>query len=261
MDDEFMDQEEREIYEYQRLLEKREELDINYLAKHPEIKPHHLTIAFNWIYSINQEFGFSVDTTFLTFSIVQRFLNKTENIPPSRLKNIVLLSSFIASKYKERHLVSIKEYIDISDQESRSLEILNIENEILKVLDWNISSPTIYDFLSYYMGDLELGQNKRTLVIFIALISATDSDVNVYSPSIIASSVILVLLRLFGDKWDKTIERLTGYKEEEVKQCAKNVIISIKKERVRNEKGLSKEITEDYANKQAIIALFKRISK
>lgn len=231
------------------------------MNKHPEIKPHHLTITFNWIYSINQEFGFSVDTTFLTFSIVQRFLNKTENIPSSKLKNIVLLSSFIASKYKERYLVSIKEYIDISDQESRSLEILNIENDILDSLNWNISSPTIYDFLSYYMGDLELGQNKRTLVEFISLISATDNDVNIYPPSIIASSVILVLLRLFGDKWDEIIERLTGYKEEQVKLCAKNVIFSIKKEKIRNERGLSKEIVKNYINKKAIIALFKRLEK
>ena len=63
---------------------------------------------------------------------------------------------FIASKYEEIYPPELKDFIFVTDDAYTKLQMLSMEKVILKSLSFNISPPTIFYFLKYFLTKLSL---------------------------------------------------------------------------------------------------------
>ena len=63
---------------------------------------------------------------------------------------------FIASKYEEIYPPELKDFIFVTDDAYTKLQMLSMEKVILKSLSFNVSSPTIFYFLKYFLTKLSL---------------------------------------------------------------------------------------------------------
>ena len=72
----------------------------------------------------------------------------------------------IACKYEEINSPEVKDFVCITDKGYQKEEILAMEVEILKILDFNITMPSSRRFLQYYSK--LIGYDKGTEFYLVA---------------------------------------------------------------------------------------------
>ena len=96
----------------------------------------------------------------------------------------------IASKYEEIYAPEVKDFVYITDKAYTKEEILKMEQAILTVLEFNITSPSAYRFLERYnkvvSGDI-IQFNLSRYLIELPLI---EYRMLKYTPSNIAASAV-----------------------------------------------------------------------
>jgi len=102
----------------------------------------------------------------------------------------------IASKYEEIYAPEVRDFVYITDKAYSKEEILKMEQNILAVLDFNITAPSAYRFLERFTkvvsGDALLFNLSRYL-IELPLI---EYRMLRYSPSNIAASAVFLALKI-----------------------------------------------------------------
>ena len=120
------------------------------------------------------EFKLLTDTLFLAVSLVDRFLAKVTNVPKRKLQLIGVTAIFLACKYEETMMPTLDYFVSVAADEYTAEEILDMENEMLKVLEWNMSVTTAVYFLRRCSKGLLIDKSEReeckgALYLFIYL--------------------------------------------------------------------------------------------
>ena len=89
---------------------------------------------------------FVPETLYLCILIIDRYCSVTK-VARSKLQLIGITALFLACKYVEIHPLEVRVCVYITDSAYDRQEILDMEQLLLRVLDWKISLPTVYHFL------------------------------------------------------------------------------------------------------------------
>lgn len=107
-------------------------------------------ILVDWLVSIHMKFRLVPECLYLAVNIVDRYLAKVP-IEKDTLQLVGMTSLFIAAKYEEIYPPEVKDFVYISDRSYTKQEVLDLELEILDLLEYNVSVPTGYPFLSRFL--------------------------------------------------------------------------------------------------------------
>ena len=102
--------------------------------------------VIHWIISVSERFELLPETLYLTINIFDRYLEKKTLLK----KNLQLIAStclLIASKYEEIYAPEIRDLVYISKGLFNKDNIINIEYDILKCLNFNLLTVSPYIFL------------------------------------------------------------------------------------------------------------------
>ena len=156
-------------------------------------------ILVDWIIEVHFNYNFKEETLYQTIWIIDTYLSY-ENCPRTQLQLLGVTSLLIACKYNEVIYPKLIEFINITDKAYEIKDILNMEQKILKKLDFNILVPTslqFYDILSkiynfdnkqYYFGKYFMDS------------CLIDYDMIFFSSSIIALSCAYIVTKFFNIK-------------------------------------------------------------
>lgn len=182
---------------YLQKLEKEPELrpEPDYMDLQRDIDSQKRTILINWLVEVADEFGLQTETLFMSTSIIDRFLSKM-TIPTDKLQLLGVSAMFTASKYEEIYPPTLNQFIDITAEACTGQEIIQMEQEILKTLDFQLSLPTISYFLKHLFAFNKFPKNVYHLADYLCYLSLLeDKPFLHYYPSEIALAAVILAAR------------------------------------------------------------------
>ena len=209
-------------------------IDPNYLKNNQKFINHKMrAILIDWLVDVHKKYKLKPETLYLTTNIIDRYLSKRENIETKNLQLLGVVSLLISSKYEDIHPPPVKELALITDGAYVVNQLISMENEILSCLNFDLFYPTQWHFLECYKKKLNMNEITFYFAWYLMEISLLNINIINYRGSIIASSAVMISLKLFKKFNEKEFENITGYKQKNLENCEKE-IKSISKEKNKN---------------------------
>lgn len=134
-------------------------------------------------------------------------------------------SLLIASKYEEIYPPELRDLVYICDRAYTRKEIIEMEEQILKTLEYNITIPSAHAFLVRFLKAAHA--DKRIVQLSCYILDGTLQSYNLlhYLPSQLAAAAVFIARRTVGrNSWSPTLLRYAIYREEEIVPVARAVM-------------------------------------
>ncbi|CAN1250024.1 CYCB1-4, partial [Linum perenne] len=217
-----------DLYNYYKLAEV-DSIVHDYMDSQPDVTAKMRSILLDWLVEVHRKFELMPETLYLTLNIVDRFM-AVKNVTRRELQLVGISAMLIACKYEEIWAPQVNDFVCISDKAYTGEQILLMEKSILQRLEWYLTVPTPYVFLVRYV---KASVPHDTMVLpvenmsfFLAELGLVQYSVAVsYSPSLIAASAVFAARCTLNKTpfWDETLKHHTGYKEDQLLECAKQL--------------------------------------
>jgi cyclin B len=152
-------------------------------------------------------------TLFLVAAIIDKYLS----IKPVRKEDLQLVGAaalFLAAKYEETYQVpEAAELVAISAKVFTKSDILRMEAEIVRTLDFNLVFNTAYNFLEPFCCLLEYEPKRFFLAQYILELALLDARFLRYRPSLQAAATIYLINKIKRSEavWPDIIVAASGY--------------------------------------------------
>ena len=188
-------------------------------------------IVIDWLVHIHYKFKLKEETLYLTINIMDRF-TKTTSFNLNDYQLISICSLLIASKFEDIYPPEISDLIYASKNTYSKEQIIKTEYEILKKLNFNLLYNSSYKFLSYYYLTSQINNIKVLhLAQYILELSLLNLSSLKFKQSLRAASVFYMAIKILKENnWNYNLQFHTGYKENELKNCVKDIIIFLQLE-------------------------------
>ena len=244
----------QDIFRYLRKKEVVDQPSSTYMLRHFEITEGNRTVLVNWMVEVHLDIKTLAESLFLSVSILDRYLQKTPNLPRSRMQLAGITSIFIAGKYEETLTPTLDEYVYFTDNVYTAEQILEMENEMLEKLEWNLSVPIPPHFLRRYSKAAKSDSRLHTLSKYLLELTLPEYGMLAFLPSQIAAAAVFIARKMSGHApyWTPTLAYYTGYTEEDLRPCAKCLIFVLKKEAERYSRndGEVSPVTKKYSEQR-----------
>ncbi|TKY75009.1 putative cyclin-A3-1 [Spatholobus suberectus] len=222
-----------DIHEYLRAMEKQRKRRpmIDYMEKiQKEVTATMRGILVDWLVEVAEEYRLLSDTLHLCISYIDRFLS-VNPMSKSRLQLLGVSSMLIASKYEEIDPPRVDAFCNITDDTYHKAEVVKMEADILKSLNFEMGNPTVNTFLRRFADAASENQKTPNLQIeflgsYLAELSLLDYDCLKFLPSIVAASVIFLARFIIWPEVHPWVNifyfflcECSGYKPVELKEC------------------------------------------
>ncbi|RID51676.1 hypothetical protein BRARA_H02323 [Brassica rapa] len=214
-----------DIYDF---FKKSEELSCvppNYMDNQQDLNERMRGILIDWLIEVHYKFELMEETLYLTVSVIDRFL-AVHQIVRKKLQLVGVTALLLACKYEEVSVPVVDDLILISDKAYNRREVLDMEKLMANTLQFNFSLPTPYVFMRRFLKAAQSDKKLEVLSFFIIELCLVEYEMLEYTPSKLAASAIYTArCTLNGfEEWSKTCEFHTGYKEEELLECARKMV-------------------------------------
>ncbi|XP_076294867.1 G2/mitotic-specific cyclin-B-like isoform X2 [Lasioglossum baleicum] len=241
-----------DIYKYLRTLESKYHVKQAYLTGQ-EITPKMRSVLVDWLVEVHQQFRLLQETLYLTVAIIDRFLQVFHSIEKKRLQLVGVSAMFIASKYEEMYSPDISDFVYITDNAYSKKEILQMEQLIMKTLDYSLGRPLPLHFLRRYSKAGKALPVHHTMAKYFLEQCLVNYEMCHYSPSLLAAAAIYLALVVIGNNdedndnvWTNTLAHYSTYTKDDVLPVVRktaSIIINSDKSKyqaVRKKYALSK---------------------
>ena len=170
----------------------------NYMEKiQKDITERMRLILLDWLIEVHLKFKLLPETLFITINIIDRYLS-IRDINRKYLQLLGVSSMFIACKYEEIYSPEIKDFIYMTDNAYDKNQMINMENDILKVLDFNICVPSYFRFLEIYKFYLKFDDKFFFLCNYLIEVALIEYNLIKFQPSLITTSAIFIALKIYN---------------------------------------------------------------
>ncbi|KAF5178905.1 Cyclin [Thalictrum thalictroides] len=183
-------------------------------------------ILVDWLVEVSEEYKLASDTLYLTVHLIDRFLSQNY-IERQRLQLLGITCMLIASKYEELFAPHVEEFCFITDNTYTRDEVLKMESQVLNILNFHLSAPTVRNFLRRYLQAAHASSmpeapnlKLKFLACYLAELTLLDYGFLKFLPSLIAASAVFLAtwtLDQSGNPWNATLEYYTCYKASDLK--------------------------------------------
>ncbi|KAF3327226.1 cyclin-A3-1-like protein [Carex littledalei] len=218
-----------DIYQYLRSMEvepKRRPLH-NYMeTTQVDLTADMRGVLIDWLVDVAEDYKLVSDTLYLTVSYVDRFLSYNA-IKRDKLQLLGASSMLIASKYEDIIPPHVNDFCFVTANTYNKQEIVEMESDVLAFLKFEMGNPTVRTFLRRFIKDgQEYGKYSNLelefLAHYLAELSLIDYGCIKFLPSVVAASAVFLArftLQPTNYPWSTKLERSTGYKVSELKEC------------------------------------------
>ncbi|XP_076145753.1 G2/mitotic-specific cyclin-B3 isoform X1 [Alosa pseudoharengus] len=205
----------KEIFDY---LKKREEKFVldDYLPVQPSITENIRAILVDWMVEVQENFELNHETLYLAVKLTDHYLAAA---PCTRdlLQLIGSTAMLIAAKFEERCPPCVDDFLYICDDAYKRPQLIAMEANILKALDFDINIPISYRFLRRFAKCVGANMETLTLARFVCELSLQEMSFVSVRGSILACACLLIALvtkDICG--WSPILVFHSGYSVEEV---------------------------------------------
>lgn len=217
------------MFEYFRLKEKLTSVRPDYMENQGQIDERMREILINWLVEVHKKFKYVPETLYLCVNLIDRVL-KNKEVKRRNFQLLGVTCLFIASKYEEICHQGVDELAYICNSAYTEKEILDMENHILKALNYQITVPSANSFLARFLEAARADEEIVQLSCHVLHETLRSYALLRYLPSELAAASIYLARGRVGKKpWDPTLENYAKYCEGDVLIIATAVVFEIKK--------------------------------
>jgi len=211
---------------YNHFRDKEEQTSVRpvYMENQKHINERMRAILVDWLIEVHLKFKLVPDTLYLTINLIDRYLERMEVSRP-KLQLVGVTCLLIASKYEEIFAPEVRDLVYICDRAYTRQDIIEMEEKILKTLEYQITVPSAHMFLVRF---LKAGHaDKKIVQLSCYLLDGTLQSYNLlqYLPSQLAAAAVFIARRTCGrNAWSPTLLRYAEYCEEEIIPVARDLL-------------------------------------
>ena len=218
----------------------------NYMKYQSDINEKMREILFDWLIEVHKKYKLSDNTLYITGNLIDRFTERKPELKRTKYQLLGVSALFIAGKYNDIYPPESKDYSYITDDAYTKKEVVEMEMEILKELNYTITFPTQYNFLEIYRKLLNMDDKTYHLSFYFIDICFINYNMIKYKPSFLAAASCLLSFRLLKiyDNWEE-FENITGYNINELYDCMVEITELIEKQKYTKLKGVYKKFSTE----------------
>ena len=204
---------------------------IGYMDMQNDINEQMRAILIDWLIEVHYRFRLKSETLFQTVWIIDAYLSILPIIR-AKLQLLGIASLLISCKSQEIYYPQLNELIDITDGAYIKDELVEMETHVLKVLSFNIISPTPNDFYNIIAKAFNFDKNQYFLGKYFMESSLIDYKMIKYSSSVIGVSCAYIVMKFFGINNYKCLYSNDVIKEncpqKTIKDCAREICFLVR---------------------------------
>ncbi|KAK9880467.1 hypothetical protein WA026_011712 [Henosepilachna vigintioctopunctata] len=206
-----------DIFCYLRELEKKYNVQTNYLKNHRTTSPMRAVLV-NWMADLQMSFKFCLETLHLSVSITDRYLQMDKTVGREALQLVGVTALMVAAKYEEVYTPVISDYEYVCDEAFSNQQILDMERKMLCKLDFFVNRPTSILFLRRYSKIAKVSSLQHNLGKYLLELALLDYSLSQVFPSHQAAAACCLSIAILNDEmdlskvWSPTLVHYTKYK-------------------------------------------------
>jgi cyclin B len=169
--------------------------------------------------SLHRSLCICPETLHLAFNIVDRFISIV-SVPKTRLQLLGATAIFVAGKYEEIEHPHVESLVDKLEGVCTRQDVLDMESTVLFTLDFRISNPTSYPFLSRFLFIVRTRQATELAANYYLERSALDYALLACRPSLVAAAAVCLAINHPSlrrmDKLDRSLPGVVSSKSSRV---------------------------------------------
>lgn len=213
-------------------------IDANYIDTHKgELTPKMRRVLVEWLIDSHYKYRMNAEVLHLSVNIVDRYLSSdsANDFHREDLQLLGVAALLIASKFEEIYPPSVHRLIYICEDAVSLNEVLEMEGNILKTLDFKLIGPSSNRFFNRFAEICDFDEKMKVLGRFLMDLMLMEYTALNYKASEIAASAAFVSMKImkFGNE-EKLVKERIGYDFKEIKSCSNLMFIMFAK-MLRNE--------------------------
>ena len=193
-----------------------------YMKNQNDINEKMRAILIDWLVEVHLKFKLVPETLFLTVNLIDRYLDK-KVIMRNRLQLVGVTAMLIACKYEEIYAPEVRDFVYITDKAYTKEEIFQMENDMLSILEYNITVPSSFRYMEVFNRYLKLEENAIMFCRYLLELFLIEYKMIKYNPSLLAAATLYITLKITKKSEAEKVTQLTGYTDEILKECAKDI--------------------------------------
>ena len=206
----------------------RFKINPNYFKLQTEINSKMRIILIDWLFEVNNKLKFREETFYTTIYIIDAYLSK-KFIQRKKFQLLGVTALYIATKLNEIFSGSVKDYVFMTDRAYNEIDIISMESDICKTLNFNFLVPHCLSFFQIFSKKIGLDKDSEEYQfgIFIIQNFLMNSKSFNYNYSIISIASCNLIVKLFEK--DKNINFDLFYRDSLsfIEDCSKNICDAI----------------------------------
>ncbi|KAL4443504.1 hypothetical protein ABPG75_011241 [Micractinium tetrahymenae] len=215
-----------DIFSYYKRVEPQLRVAPDYMSRQTDINDKMRAILIDWLVDVHLKFKLMPETLYLTVNLIDRFL-EAKQVTRKHLQLVGVTAMLVASKYEEIWAPEVRDFVYISDRAYTRDQILNMEKIMLNCLRFNLTVPSIYNFLGRNFKAAGVTNNKEVtlLATYLVELSLVDYGSLKFPYSQIAAAATYVSQLTVGmpDPYSHTLQRHSGYTLPAIMDCAQHL--------------------------------------
>ncbi|TRY90938.1 hypothetical protein DNTS_022177 [Danionella cerebrum] len=196
----------------------------SYMKKQPDITSSMRVILVDWLVEVSEEYKLCSETLYLAVNYLDRFLS-CMSVLRGKLQLVGTAAILLASKYEEVYPPELDEFIYITDDTYSKKQLLRMEQHLLRVLAFDMTAPTIQQFLLQYTSKEQVCTRTVNLALYLSELSLLEVDPFAqFLPSKTAAAAFcLANYTLNKSLWPESLYVFTGYSLAVLGPCMKEL--------------------------------------
>ncbi|XP_033249631.1 G2/mitotic-specific cyclin-B3-like [Drosophila miranda] len=189
----------------------------DYMPRQIHLTTYMRAVLVDWMVEVQEHFRLYHETLYLAVKIVDLYLCRAV-IKKENLQLLGITAFFIASKYDECLPLRIWEVLYICDGAYSRDELVKMELETLRLIQYDLGIPLSYSFLRRYARCAQVKRTTLTLARYILELSLMDYAAIGFRDSQMASAALYMALRMRAgashleqQTWTSTLVHYTGF--------------------------------------------------
>ncbi|XP_070196925.1 G2/mitotic-specific cyclin-A-like [Littorina saxatilis] len=212
-----------DIYSYLLTVEHKNRPRPGFMRRQQDVTMGMRSILVDWLVEVAEEYKLQRETLFLAVNYIDRFLSHM-SVLRSKLQLVGASAMFLASKYEEIYPPDVNEFVYITDDTYQKKQILRMEHLILKVLNFDVATPTVNWFVERLLRHVRAEDDVKHMAMYICELVLVDYEKYLVFPSsLVAASALCVANYTLNvqDCWSSQCETTSRYSLKQLAPCVR----------------------------------------
>lgn len=201
----------------------------NYMSIQSDVTPRMRAILIDWLVEVHQKFKMMPQTLYICINVLDRYLER-KVVTRDELQLIGCAALWTASKIEEIYSPEVQDFVLISDRAFRRTDLIAMEGHLLNELDFKLTFPTHWVFLTRWARVANADKKQRLLAEYCVERTLQEHSFLRYKPSLIASAAMLVAMEAVPTSdfqrdhaWTPVLEKHSSYTEGDLQECVQEM--------------------------------------